>query len=339
MPANEFRKDLVSGEWVLISSVRAKRPHDGVREKLTQSKDVCVFEPERLSKQETPIHVYESGAQVVWNGDWNGPWTTMVLPNKFPALQAGSCGAPKRVGPYMVQEANGFHELVITRDHDAHFAQFTDAQTQEVLRAYRNRYLEIAKDECGDYISIFHNHGRSAGASISHNHSQIISSPVIPPDILRSVQGADDYMQQHGVSVHRAMIDFEVKEGKRIVYENDSFIAFCPFVSKGAYEVRIFPKQQLPHFELADDALLLDCANALNNILRKMFVALDDADYNFFIHTAPVQRDPLIDYDFYHWHIEIVPRIPIAAGFELSTAIYINPFDPDDCAQHLREVK
>jgi UDPglucose--hexose-1-phosphate uridylyltransferase len=152
------------------------------------------------------------------------------------------------------------------------------------------------------------------------------------------VQGADEYMQQHGVPVHQAMIDFEVKEGKRIVYENDSFIAFCPFVSKGAYEVRIFPKNQLPRFELADDALLLDCANALNVILRKLFIALDDVDYNFFIHTAPVTREPLIDYDYYHWHIEVEPRLPIAAGFELSTAIYINPFDPDDCAKHLREV-
>ncbi|MEK7638033.1 MAG: DUF4921 family protein [Patescibacteria group bacterium] len=339
MAVNEFRKDLVSGEWVLISSLRARRPHDGKRERLMQSKEECVFEPEQMGAQETPVHVYDNGKPITWHGDWNGPWTTVVVPNKFPALQHGICGEPRQAGPYLTHAANGFHELVITRDHDAHFAQFTDEQTREVLQVYRGRYTEISQDECGDYISIFHNHGRAAGASILHNHSQIISTPIVPPEIVRSLQGSDDYMQQHGVPVHQAMIDWELRENKRIVYENEQFIAFCPFVSKGGYEVRIFPKRQMPRFELSDDATLSQCANMLNVVLRKLYAALDDVDYNFYIHTAPVMRDPLINYDFYHWHIEVVPRIPIAAGFELSTAIYINPFDPDDCARHLRETK
>jgi UDPglucose--hexose-1-phosphate uridylyltransferase len=339
MAVNEFRKDLVSGEWVLISSLRAKRPHDAHRVPLSQPREECVFEPERLSEQSAPLCVYAEGQPIVWGGDWTVPWTTAVIQNKYPALQSGTCGEPVRVGPYQTQVANGFHELVITRDHDAHFAQFTDAQTHEVLRAYRDRYLEIAKDECGDYISIFHNHGRAAGASVAHSHSQIISTPIVPPEIVRSIQGSDDYMQQHGVPVHQAMIDWELKENKRIVFENEQFIAFCQFVSKAGYEVRIFPKKQSPHFELSDDVTLGQCANILNVVLRKLHNALDDVDYNFYIHTAPVQRDPLLSYDYYHWHIEVVPRIPIAAGFELSTAIYINPFDPDDCAEQLRRAK
>lgn len=339
MAVNEFRKDLVSGDWVLISSLRAKRPHDEQRGRLVQTKEGCVFEPARMSDQSPPLYVYDQGKPIAWHGDWEGPWTTAVIRNKFPALQLGVCGVPAQVGPYLTQEANGFHELVITRDHDAHFAQFTDAQTQEVLQVYRDRYREISKDDCGDYISIFHNRGRAAGASISHNHSQIISTPIVPPEIVRSLKGSNEYMKQHGVPVHQAMIEWELSENKRIVYENEQFIAFCPFVSKAGYEVRIFPKRQAPQFELSDDATLLQCANALNVVLRKLYTALDDVDYNFYIHTAPVLRDSLIDYDFYHWHIGIVPRIPIAAGFELSTAIYINAFDPDDCAKHLRETK
>lgn len=337
MPANEFRKDLVSGEWVLISSLRAQRPHSDKHERLVQTKEECVFEPARLKEQSAPLLVYNEGKPVTWGGDWNGPWTTAVIKNKFPALQPGVCGEPMEVGPYLTQTANGFHELVITRDHDAHFAQFTDAQTLEILQAYRSRYVDISQDECGDHISIFHNHGRAAGASVSHNHSQIISTPIVPPEIRRSLQGADEYMKVHGVPVHQAMIDWELSQKTRIVYENELFIAFCPFASKTGYEVRIFPKKQSPHFEQSDDTELQQCANMLNVVLRKMFTALDNVDYNFYIHTAPVLTDDLINYDFYHWHIEVVPRIPIAAGFELSTAIYINQFDPDDCAKNLRE--
>jgi len=337
MAVNEFRKDLVTGEWVLISSLRAKRPHSGSRDRFSQSVDQCVFEPATLSEQADPIRLYEQGAPVAWNGNWNAPWTTAVLKNKFPAVQAGVCGAPHHVGPYFAHEAFGFHELVITRDHETHFAQFTDAQTAEVLSAYRDRYLDITKDDCGEYVSIFHNHGKAAGASIFHNHSQIISTPIIPPEVIRSVQGADDYFQQHGVYAHQAIIEWEIEQKTRIVYETDSFIAFCPYASKAGYEVRIFPKKQRSQFEASSDDELLACANILNVVLRKLFVALDDVDYNFYIHTAPVQRDPIIEYDYYRWHIVVTPRIPITAGFELSTAIYINPFDPDDAAKHLRE--
>ena len=339
MSVNEFRKDLVSGEWVLVSSLRAKRPHDGAQERLVQTPEQCVFEPDKLYEQSDPLLVYNEGRAIAWTGDWNGPWSTVVIKNKFPALTEGACGPPHQAGPYHVHEAYGFHELVVTRDHEKHFAQFTDAQTAEVLQAYRDRYLEISKDECGDYVSIFHNHGRAAGASVMHNHSQIISTPIVPPEIVRSLQGADDYFQQHGKPVHQTMIEWELQEGRRIVYQNDDFIAFCPFVSKEGYEVRIFPKHQQPRFESSSDAQLAQCANALNVVLRKLFVALDDVDYNFYVHTAPVRHDPLIEYDYYHWHIEVVPRIPIVGGFELSTAIYINQFDPDDAAKHLRDTK
>jgi UDPglucose--hexose-1-phosphate uridylyltransferase len=335
--ANEFRRDLVSGDWVLISSLRAKRPHDGSRVRLVQTAGDCVFEPVRM--EAPPIAAYEHGRPMLWHGDWNGPWTTAVIKNKYPAVREGVCGPPTTHGLFETYAANGFHELVITRDHERHFAQFTTAESAEVLRAYRDRYRSIMADECGAYISIFHNHGAAAGASVMHNHSQILSTPVVPPEVLASLEGADDYFQQHGRGVHRALIDWELLEAKRIVYENAQFIAFCPFVSKAGYEVRIFPKTQQARFEDSGDDCLADCADALNAVLRKLYHALDDVDYNFYLHTAPVAKDPTINYDYYHWHIEVEPRIPVAAGFELSTAVYINPFDPDDCAKQLRDTK
>jgi UDPglucose--hexose-1-phosphate uridylyltransferase len=329
---NEFRKDIASGEWVLISSMRARRPHDAHRERLVQSVQECVFEPDRLSEQSAPLLAYTHGVQ-----DSDSPdWTTIVIKNKYPALQEGTCGEAQQHGPHMVHAAYGFHEIVITRDHDRHFAHFSTEETLEVLQCYRDRYQAIAQDDCGDYISIFHNHGRAAGASVYHNHSQIISTPVVPPEVARSVRNAGEYFRREGRGVHEVMIEWEKKEGKRIVYENELFIAFCPFVSKAGYEVRIFPKLRQPKFEAATDADLRGCAEALNTVLRKLHAALDDVDYNFYIHTAPVAKASQDDAEAYHWHLDVVPRIPVAAGFELSTAININSFDPDDCAEHLR---
>ncbi len=315
MNTNEFRKDVVSGEWVLIASGRARRPNAEenrrVWENSYQKPDACPFEGLK-------------------------EWVT-VLPNEYPALHSGTCGQPLQRGPFSVHDAHGFHELIITRDHERHFAQFTTEETADVLRVYQERYRAISTDECGDYVSIFHNHRREAGASVWHSHSQILSSPVVPPEVMRSLEGADAYIQKNGHTVHCMLIEWEREQQTRIVFENDKFLVFCPFVSKTPYEMRIFPKTHESRFERmpADD--MLQCAEALNAGLRALFGALNDPPYNFYIHTAPAQKDPAVNYDYYHWHIEIVPKLKIDAGFELGTGLAVNPVDPDDAAAELRK--
>jgi UDPglucose--hexose-1-phosphate uridylyltransferase len=312
--ANEFRKDPVSGDWVLVAPDRARRP--GAEENRRQWEDS-----------------HQDAAQCPFEG--LSDWVT-VRSNDYPALTPGVCGTPEQRGPFAIQAAHGFHELVITRDHERHFAQFTTEETADVLRVYQERYRAIAGDSCGDYISIFHNHRREAGASIWHNHSQILSTPVVPPDVRRSLEGVDRYFQQHGTTVHCALIAWEREQNKRIVFENERFIVFCPFVSKTPYELRVFPKKHAARFEQTSVDDLTPCAEALNAALRALATALDDAPYNFYIHTAPVEKDARINYDYYHWHIEIVPRTKLDAGFELGTGLAVNPVDPDAAASELR---
>lgn len=336
MSVSEFRKDLVSGEWVLIAPGRSKRPHasgDDGESRERSDKATCPFEDPQASGNGEPVLIYNGGKEVA---DVSGGWTTQVIPNKYPAVVKGACGDPERKGPFLTHPAHGFHELVITRDHDRSFAQFTNDETAEVLSVFRSRYLAIMQDECGDYITIFHNWGPTAGASIYHSHSQIISTPVIPPEVLRSIEGANAFFKEHDTSVHARLIDWEVDANKRILFENDLFIAFCPYVSKTAYEVRIFPKKHNPRFESATDEDLAACAHVLNVVLKAIYDKLGDPDLNFYIHTAPVTKNPELNYEFYHWHIEVIPRVSVAAGFELDTAIYINGVDPDDAAAELR---
>ena len=331
---NEFRQDPVSGEWVLFSTVRAKRPHPQGETPFYQSKEECFFEPERMAQQETPVAIY-SHSQLV--NDLSTDWTTVVIPNKFPALKQGICGPIVNVGPFAMADATGFHELVITRDHEKSFAQFSDAETAEIIQAYRDRYVAISQDNCGEFISIFHNHGRLAGASVYHNHSQILSMPMVPTSIVRHMKGAREYFEKTGKRIHEALLTWEITEDKRIIYQNEYFIAFCPYFSRTAYEIKILPKLANADFGDISDAEIPFLANVLNVVLKKLSVALDNVDYAFFIHTAPPKKEGLPGYDFYQWHLEIMPRLSIDAGLELGTNVLVNTVDPDEAAELLRK--
>jgi UDPglucose--hexose-1-phosphate uridylyltransferase len=334
---NEFRQDLVSGHWVLFSTDRGNRPggeKDHKKEKFYQPKETCPFE-NPLAGGNDPILIYHKG-QKISKEEFKGEWTTMVIKNKFPALKPGVCGPIMKSGPFSVASGNGFHEVVITHDHDRNFAHFTKEETAEIFRIYKERFEQIATDSCGDYIQIIHNHGPSAGASIFHNHSQILSTPILPPDIMGSIRGSMNYFNRYSKKVHSVLIDWEVQEAKRIVYENEMFICFCPYVSKTPYEMRIFPKESSPRFDKISPDGMLFLADAMNNVMKRLYVALDDPDYNFYIHTSPISGDVIVNYDFYHWHIEILPRISKIGGFELGTNIYINTVDPDKAAEVLR---
>ena len=329
---NEFRQDPVSGEWVLFSTARAKRPHPQGETPFYQSKEECFFESERMAEQETPVAIYSHGQLVA---DLSADWTTVVIPNKFPAVRQGICGPIMDVGPFAVASGTGFHELVITRDHEKSFAQFSEVETTEVIQAYRDRYAAIAKDNCGEYISIFHNHGRLAGASVYHNHSQILSMPMVPTSVVRHMTGAREYFEKTGKRIHEVLLAWEVAEDKRIVYQNEHFIALCPYVSRAAYEVKIFPKRLSKNFSDILDTEVPSLANALNFVLKKLALALNNVDYVFFIHTAPPKKESVRD-DFYQWHLEIMPRLSIDAGLELETSVLVNTVDPDEAAELLR---
>lgn len=330
---NEFRQDPVSGEWVLFSTVRANKPHPKDGTLFYQSKEECFFEPERIVRQEAPVAKYYHGQIVDNNSD---DWTTIVIPNKFPLLGRGVCGLIRYTGPFMVVDGNGFHELVITRDHEKSFDKFSDTETAEVIQVYRDRYKTISQDKCGEYISIFHNHGRLAGASVYHNHSQIISMPMVPTGVIHHMRGAEEHFKKTGKRIHEVLLAWEMSEDKRIIYQNEHFIALCPYVSRTAYEIKIFPKKPSANFGDISDLEIPFFANVLNVSLKKLSKALGNVDYAFFIHTAPPQKEGLLGYDFYQWHLEIMPRRSIDAGFELGTNVLVNSVDPDEAAIELR---
>ncbi len=326
---NEFRQNLVSGEWVLFATGRAKRPRVGKKSKKDEK---------YRSVENCPLEDFKkSGNEPVWFYPDETDWRIAVIKNKFPAVKLGICRPAKTFGPFNIQEAVGSHDLFIYKNHDKHFADFSQEEMAEVLYSYKRRYKEISETKgCTNYILIFHNSGRNAGASIYHPHSQIISTPILPPDVSRSIYGSHDFYKKNKKRIYDVLIEWERESGKRIIYENDLFIAFCPFVSKTPYEIRIFPRDSHSHFEKMPDEFDKYLADALITVLNKVRKALGDPSYNLFIHTAPAETALEDIHEFYTWHIEILPKIKAAAGFEMGTGVEINTVDPDQAAEELR---
>ncbi|MDX1535220.1 MAG: DUF4931 domain-containing protein [Candidatus Spechtbacterales bacterium] len=328
---SELRQDLVTGEWIVIAQVRAKRPSDYQRSErsvLDASLDKCPFENPQASGNADPILLYKKAD--------DSDWSLQVIPNKYPAVDhSGKCGIVNKHGPYSIQDGKGFHEVIVPRDHDKHFAVYSSEEAREIIQAYQERYKSLKEEECVKYISIFHNHGKEAGASLHHPHSQLVAIPVMPSDVYRSLQGSSRYYDENQECAHCTIIKWEQEQEERIIFENDKFIAYCPFASRTAFEIQIFPKEHQSNFEELSEDAFTELGDALRTSLNKLHDVLDDPAYNFFIHTAPVGKKK--KYPNYHWHVEIMPKTAIWAGFELGTGIEISAIEPKEAAKYLRE--
>ncbi|MDP2641063.1 MAG: DUF4931 domain-containing protein [Candidatus Yanofskybacteria bacterium] len=336
---SELRYDVISRGWVAIATGRARKPGSFQQEKKQQElngKESCPFED--LTDQEAPTAAFFKGKQVELpsNGTVPEKWTTISLLNKYPAFipQENFQWKTNLIGPYQIMEGVGFHEVVITKHHQEDISQFSQEQTKELIDVYHARYLELQQQDFVHYIAIFKNKGKEAGASIAHPHSQIIAIPATSPGMDVALQGLREFHDATGTCAYCAMISWDIKDESRVIYENEHFVALCPFASRVAFEARIYPKEHAAHFEGITEQGKWDLALALQKTLRAISKGLGDPDYNYFIHTAPPDGG---EYALYHWHIEILPKTGTWAGFELGTGIEISTIEPEKAAEFLRK--
>jgi UDPglucose--hexose-1-phosphate uridylyltransferase len=231
-------------------------------------------------------------------------------------------------------DAAGYHEVVVTRDHDRSLAMLSIGRIKEVIDVYQQRYLELMEKPSVKYISIFHNHGKEAGASMSHPHSQIITTPLIDTDLEKAISNAKTYYRKHKKNIYFLMNEWERKTKKRIVFENKDFLVLCPFASKSAFEIIISPKKPSPHFEMISEKEKESLAEAFKKALFSLYKGLGDPAYNFYLHTAPCGKE---EYGYYHWHWTILPKTSIWAGFELGAGMEISTIEPEKAAAYLRK--
>ncbi len=334
---SELRLDLVSRDWVVIATGRAKRPEMFKKERRTKlqiPKRLCPFC--HIETQEKPLLIFSHDKKIQLKNDKiPHDWTTVVIPNKYPALLPYPKLEKKVEGRlFQTMNAVGFCELVVTKDHQKHFPHFTTPQIKEVFDSYQARYLYLMKKPLVNYISIFHNQGAEAGASQSHPHSQIITTPLIDVDLKSALLKSETYFQEKRKCLSCEMNDWEKKLKKRLVFENKEFLVVCPFASKTAFEIIISPKRHLSYFEKITEKEKWQLAEAFSVAFKALYKGLSDPPYNFYLHTAP--RDGK-EYSHYHWHWTILPKTAILAGFEIGTGIEISTIEPEKAAEYLRK--
>ena len=324
---SELRQDPVFGDWILLAPIRGKRHKFEGRIKMELPESKCPFENPSKFGNKPPVLVYQNE-----NKD---DWFLQVIPNKYPAVEHGDCGLIPQNGFYKSRSGTGFHEIVILRDHNRYLAQYSASEIKKILTAYRERYLSLSLEKCIEYISIFHNHGKEAGSTVSHLHSQILALPIVPPDVSHSINGSRRYFHEHRQCIHCQIIKQELKEKKRIIYENKHAVVIAPFASKTNFETRIFLKKHSAYFEIIKDEELISFAEAMRFVFSGLYKKVKDPAFNFFIHTAPTGKNH--DYDHYHWHMEILPKFGITGSVELGTGLNIISIVPEEAAKILRK--
>lgn len=329
----ELRKDPIIGRWVIIATERKKRPTDFRSEQEIKKTGFCPFCPGNEDK--TPPEIFSNRA------DHSAPdtpgWTLRIVPNKFPALQIE--GNLKRKGEGIFDKMNGIgaHEVIIeTPDHKMALADLPIAMVSDVIRAYRSRTLDLVKDQRFRYAMIFKNHGEVAGASLEHSHSQLIATPIVPKRVTEELEGASTYFNFKERCIFCDIIRQELEDKRRVTSENEHFVAVSPYAPRFPFETWILPKAHQSNFEDILDGQIGYLAKILKEVLIRMNLVLEDPPYNYLIHTAPFNKP---HNPYYHWHIEIIPKLTKVAGFEWGTGFYINPTPPEEATEYLSRVE
>ncbi len=329
---SEMRQDMISKEWVIIAPGRAKRPNQNhqasdARPLIPEHRPDCPFC--RGNEEQTPPSLLTFPA--------DGPWQTRVISNKFAALSHDEECCHVWTGKFLRVGGYGAADVVVESPrHDLSPAQLPPRQVAQILEAWRLRYLTHMDDPRNALITIFRNHGAKAGTSLEHPHSQIIVTPVVPPNVRNQIDQAVRSYDTYGSCLFCAMLEEERGDRVRIVLETEHFTVFCPFASRSPYEVRIFPRRHACFYGAITPEEIADLAEVLRTVLGKLHRQLDNPDYNLIVRSHPLESRAN---RHYHWYILIIPKLATPAGFEISTGIHINSTKPEDAAAILRDAQ
>ncbi|MCX7905858.1 MAG: DUF4931 domain-containing protein [Elusimicrobiales bacterium] len=307
-----LRKDIFSSCWVIINDERSKRPNDYV-----DSNIICPFCPG--NEKQTPVAILERKR--------GNKWYIRVVENKYPALVENNNNVLEKEGIFFKYFFNGRHEVIIeTPLHRENFYNIKHLSEIFEVYSFRMNYLYSLKNS--KYVMLFKNYGVNAGASLKHPHSQIISLPIIPVRVEDEVKRFRYYFYKYRRCLMCDVIENEIMLKKRVFYIDDFFIVFAPFASRFNFEIWIAPLKHEKDF--FNEENFNGLADIFRLVLKKLHRIFDDLSYNMIFHTAPKNVEN------FHWHIEILPKLAMPAGFEWGSGFYINSVSPEQAIKILK---
>jgi UDPglucose--hexose-1-phosphate uridylyltransferase len=327
---SQFRQNKLTGEWVIFAPSRRRRPMDFVRDvclvDLPEYDPDCPFCPGNEDKL--------SGIVCEMPDKTGKTWSSRAVYNKFPALTQEGDVSRNQDGIYL--QGNGFGSHLVIVESPRHNIQMCGMARKELLviiESYHKCYTMLAYDPRVMLIMLFKNHGRTAGASLFHPHSQAVASSVVPKFIRDREKEEQRYFDETGRCVMCDILDFESRDQKRMLFDNQSFVVFIPYAAEVPFELWVVPKRHVADFKDINQAEKIDMAECLEWVMMVFQDKLRCPDYNFAINscTRYKSEEPQL-----HWFLRILPRLTTRAGFEIGSGMCINPSLPELDAEFLR---
>jgi UDPglucose--hexose-1-phosphate uridylyltransferase len=327
----QLRQNIITDDWVVIAPERAKRPSDFITSGMVRRdhKDNCAF-CVGSDAWHTRLHGVRNESDHIY-----------VIPNKFPAFVGSSDQCERRSFSeetfYTSKPAVGGHEVLVIKDHDLLLPDFPQVVMVDLLAMLQHRYRWYRDIECRpEYTMGIYNFGQEAGASIWHPHAQLFASAIVPNLIMKEKQGAERYFESTGICVFCDLLAHERATKIRLQVQTKRFTSFTFYAARFPFELMILPNTHQSRFEDASLADIENLATVLRELLTRLQRTLNNPPLNIFIHSLPNTSS---ESDYYHWHIEIAPRLTTYGGFELGGSTIINVVSPENAAKFLRNEK
>jgi UDPglucose--hexose-1-phosphate uridylyltransferase len=320
---SELRRHPFLNQWVITATHRQDRTFH-------PPKDYCPLCPTQPGG--FPTEIPESDYDIA------------VFENKFPSLSPNA-GAPDIEGTELmpVRPAEGVCEVVCyTSKHDGTFAELPYQQVRKLTRVWQERYIELSSRPEVEYVFIFENKGDVIGVTLAHPHGQIYAYPFIPPTAETQLAAEKAHYQKTGRTLHEDWLADEKTDGRRIVWENHSFVVVVPFFARYPYETHVVPKQPVGSLAEMSIGMLDDLAEALlftTRTLDKVF------DFSMPYIMAMRQRPCVPGCEASVFRVEFYPpyrtanKLKYLAGSEAAMDAFINDTLPEDKAAELRSIQ
>lgn len=280
-------------------------------------------------------------------GDGEGAWSARVFHDRAPLFLVEGKEDRRAVGMFDRMNPIGAHEIVVeTPQHGVTMAQLPASQVAKCLGLYRDRILDLKRDNRLRYVSVYKDQGLGSANEHGHSHSQVLASPVLPQFLELEFRWSKMHFERRERCLLCDCIQQENEEEKRLVDRNSDFIAFCPFASRSPYELWVLPIRHSSSFEkdLAEPVLVKSLAAFLKSCLQR--IQNISPILHFVIHTEPnlEARKHSADWwstvrEDYHWHIELHPDVEGERRYLGSEGFYFNPIPAEEAALVLRALE
>lgn len=320
-------------EWVIVAAHRQNRPWNGE-----------VVENGQNSAPEYVKDCYLCPRNVRVNGsvndDYNGVY---VFENDMPCVgENAPTILQKPAGIYQNLPANGIARVICySPQHNLSLAELSVEQIENVIKVWQSQYLELSKLDQVNYVLIFENKGEAVGVSNPHPHGQIYGTNFIFKTIEAEINASQKFFDKNGYGLFEEIIASEQKDGRRIIFENETAIAFLPYFARYAYEVYAAPKRRVKSVAELNEREITDFAG----VLQAVTVKYDNLWKMSFPYVMPHHNAPTDggDYSTFHFHIQFHPPLrkpnllKYLAGPEIGGGNFLSDTSPEEKAAELQQ--